>query len=150
MANYTPEQLAEQLAQAHMAGQADAGVDPSYSNAQAYVREITKPPDTFEEGQVVAFTGRDGDTDYLEYHTVTNYNWSGYEALNQTEVGPDWVRLESVTPLIEALGNLQGAVKALDRNFKNNNFRKCGENMKYLEKVIAEALTHWHQQRGEG
>jgi len=31
------ERYREQLEQAHMAGQSDAGVDPSYSNAQLYV-----------------------------------------------------------------------------------------------------------------
>jgi hypothetical protein len=34
------EQLENGLAQAHMAGQADAGVDPSWSNAQEYVARI--------------------------------------------------------------------------------------------------------------
>ena len=36
------ENLIEILEQAHMAGQANAGVDPSYSEAQAYARTKTK------------------------------------------------------------------------------------------------------------
>ena len=34
------EDLAEKIYRAHLAGQADAGVDPSHSNAQAYTYEL--------------------------------------------------------------------------------------------------------------
>lgn len=33
--------LAEEITKAHMAGQADAGVIPGYSNAQVYLRSLT-------------------------------------------------------------------------------------------------------------
>lgn len=35
---FTEEDFKEAIKQAHMSGQADAGVDPSYSNAQAYFK----------------------------------------------------------------------------------------------------------------
>ncbi len=48
------EQLATKLEAAHMAGQADAGVDPSYSNAQSYALAELRPAPKFREGEVVA------------------------------------------------------------------------------------------------
>jgi peptidoglycan hydrolase CwlO-like protein len=38
----------ELIENAHMTGQNDAGVDPGYSNAQAYANEILEPPKTQE------------------------------------------------------------------------------------------------------
>jgi len=36
-----PQTKKDELEQAHMAGQADTGIDPSYSNAQCYTSRIT-------------------------------------------------------------------------------------------------------------
>lgn len=41
----TPRAWQEAIEQAHMAGQADAGVDPSYSNARVYALRTTPPDD---------------------------------------------------------------------------------------------------------
>lgn len=49
---YTKEQR-ELIEAAHMAGQADAGVDPSASNAQSYIAELEKPKPVFKVGEVV-------------------------------------------------------------------------------------------------
>lgn len=43
------EQVDEELAQAHMAGQIDAGVDPSYSNAQRYAESCDTQHSTVSE-----------------------------------------------------------------------------------------------------
>lgn len=42
--NTRQSDLREQLEQAFMAGQADEGIDPSYSNAQAYAKSIIDNP----------------------------------------------------------------------------------------------------------
>jgi hypothetical protein len=39
--------LVEQIKSAHMAGQIDAGVDPSYANAQAYLKERIRYGDIY-------------------------------------------------------------------------------------------------------
>ena len=52
MSKYPKEQR-ELIEAAFMAGQADTGVDPSYSNAQRYVDELEKPKPVFKVREVV-------------------------------------------------------------------------------------------------
>ena len=83
----------------------------SGKNWASMKEQLTHPEHKFTEGQVVAYQGRDGDIDYRAYQTVTNYNWSGYKTLTTEEVGPGYVPIEDVRPLVEFLDHAKQYVE---------------------------------------
>ena len=135
MTDFTDEQqLIELIEQAHLAGQAEAGIDPSYSNAQIYAREATSPKPKFGEGQIIVTPS--GNV-YAKYSLAFDNGkvYAGYRHLTPTELGP-------------AVRELRDAMRLLSEHEYLHSMKNEDEIL-YRVEIAAKALAAFDAVHGE-
>ena len=102
------ETVFDQVTQAHMAGQAEAGIDPSWSNAQSYALEHEQPApspwisveDRMPEESGVYFTIRTNDN-CVEWASLDWYLISVDPEDPDADAFPSWEDLERGDEIIK-------------------------------------------------